>query len=99
MDIREVIGQVLLLIVGVFAIASGVGGGSLFVPILVSFYGFSTRQAIGLSNSLIVFNSFTRYVLTIFDKNPMHKTRPIIDYNTAMMFMPMVLFGSSLGAV
>jgi hypothetical protein len=29
----------------------------------------------------------------------MHKTRPIIDYNTAMMFMPMVLFGSSLGAV
>ena len=67
-----------------------IGGGALFVPILMIFFQVTTKQAIALSNALIFFNSSTKYFATLYDKDPLNPWRPQVDYNIALIFNPMI---------
>jgi uncharacterized membrane protein YfcA len=46
-------------LIGIFAALSGVGGGLIIVPILVSLYGFPSHQAVGTSSAMIVFTAIS----------------------------------------
>ncbi|MEN8042119.1 MAG: sulfite exporter TauE/SafE family protein [Actinomycetota bacterium] len=55
MDISMIVGLILLgLIAGTLASTLGVGGGIIFVPMLVAFFGFSQIEAQGTSLAIIL---------------------------------------------
>jgi uncharacterized membrane protein YfcA len=62
-------------------------------------FGFSTIQAIALSNFVIFAGAAVRYFgFSIFQKNP-DKDATIVDYNLCSMMLPTVLIGSFVGTI
>jgi uncharacterized membrane protein YfcA len=95
----EVIAIILLPILIGLANNGGVGGGGLIIPICIAFFGFTTIQAIAISNSTIFIGSAVRYFgFSIRQKHP-HKDSTIVDYNLASVMVPLVLFGSFVSTV
>ena len=77
----------------------GVGGGGLIIPICIAFFGFTTIQAIAISNSTIFFGSAVRFFgFSIRQKHPRTGTT-IVDYDLASVMIPLVLFGSFAGTL
>lgn len=99
MELKEFFGVVVVFLVACLAVASGIGGGGLFVPILILLFDMSPKEAIALSNGMIFFNSATKWLLTIKEKHPRFPHRPQIDYNIAIIFNPMILFGAYIGVI
>lgn len=93
----EFFGEIIIFMTAMLAAASGIGGGGLFVPLFILFFNFSAKQAIALSNGSIFFNSATKYVMSYSAKNPLYPWQPQIDYNIAIIFNPMMLFGAFIG--
>jgi len=62
-------------------------------------FGFSTIQAIALSNFVIFAGAVVRYfAFSIFQKNP-DKDATIVDYNLCAFMLPLVLVGSFVGTI
>lgn len=57
------------------------------------------KEAVALSNGMIFFTSATKYFLSIKEKHPSATHKPQIDYNIALIFNPMILFGAYLGVI
>lgn len=57
------------------------------------------KEAVALSNGMIFFTSATKYFLSIKEKHPSAPHKPQIDYNIALIFNPMILFGAYLGVI
>ena len=75
----------------------GIGGGGLVIPLAIGCWGFSTNEAVAISNSTVFLGAVLRYVgFSIMQRHP-NADRTIIDYNLAMIMMPAVLLGGFLG--
>ena len=57
----EIAGVIILPILLGFANNGGVGGGGLIIPVCIALFGFTTIQAIALSNFVIFAGAFVRY--------------------------------------
>lgn len=99
MEIKEFFGYLVVFGIAMLAVASGIGGGNLFVPILIIFFDLSTKEAVALSNGMIFFNSLTKFLMTWKEKHSLYKWKPQIDYNIAIVFNPMMLFGAYIGVI
>lgn len=99
MTASEIFGTLMQMFTAVLALFGGVGGGSLYIPLQVIFYQFETKEAINLSNGLIIAACFGKFCASVFDKNRDAKHMPIIDYNSCLIFAPMVLAGSLFGVI
>lgn len=78
--------------------AAGVGGGGIFVPLLISMSGLRPGDAIPLSQVMIVFSSFVNLCLFIGQKQS-NADRAKIDYNCAALLEPMLVLGVTLGVL
>ncbi len=58
----EIQGIIVIILSGMLAISAGLGGGSLFVPLMMIFFGMNAHMAIPLSNALTFANSVVSYV-------------------------------------
>lgn len=95
----EIGGTVILPLLLGFANNGGIGGGGLIIPVCIAMFGFSTIQAIALSNFVIFAGAAVRYFgFSIFQKNP-DKDATIVDYNLCSMMLPTVLIGSFVGTI
>lgn len=99
MTTRELIGLFVIVGVGMIAIAGGLGGGSLFVPLMMTFFEMNAHQAIPLSNALTFANSVVKYITSFNEKHPEIPHRPVVDFNVAIIFNPMMLLGSFVGVI
>lgn len=95
----EVIGTIIIVTMGMAATAGGLGGGSLFCPLIMIFFFMDAHRAIPLSNSLTFFNSVVKYSMSLHEKHPFIPHKPIIDFNLAIMFNPMIMLGSFIGVI
>lgn len=95
----EIAGVIILPLLLGFANNGGIGGGGLIIPVCIAMFGFSTIQAIALSNFVIFAGALVRYFgFSIFQKHP-EKDSTIIDYNICSVMLPLVLFGSFFGTI
>ena len=96
---EEIAGIIILpILLGVSNIG-GIGGGGLIIPISIALFGFSTREAIAISNATIFAGALVRFFFfSIWERHP-HKDKTIIDYSVARIMMPVVLVGSYFGAI
>ncbi len=80
------------------ATVAGVGGGGMFIPFCISFFGFSTKETIALSGFTILLCAITRFVFFIKEKHP-EKNAVVIDYGLASIMLPVVMMGSMIGVL
>ena len=96
---EEIVGIIVLpILLGVSNIA-GVGGGGLIIPVAIALFGFSTREAIAISNFTIFAGALVRFFFfSVWESHPT-KDKTIVDYSVARIMMPVVLLGSYFGTM
>ncbi|KAJ4978168.1 hypothetical protein NE237_008948 [Protea cynaroides] len=79
-----------------FGTVGGVGGGGIFVPMLNLIVGFDTKSAAALSKCMIMGASASSVWYNLRVPHP-SKDVPIIDYDLALLFQPMLMLGITIG--
>ncbi|KAI3442887.1 uncharacterized protein J3R85_000589 [Psidium guajava] len=74
----------------------GVGGGGIFVPMLTLVVGFDTKSAAAISKCMIMGASASSVWYNLRVPHPMREV-PIIDYDLALLFQPMLMLGITVG--
>ncbi|TYH22065.1 hypothetical protein ES288_A04G097100v1 [Gossypium darwinii] len=74
----------------------GVGGGGIFVPMLTLIVGFDTKSAAAISKCMIMGASAASVWYNVRVQHPT-KEVPIIDYELALLFQPMLMLGITVG--
>ena len=93
----EYLGLLTLPILLGLANVGGIGGGGLIIPLAIGCWGFSTPEAVAISNSSVFMGALLRYFgFSVREKHP-SADKTVIDYNLASIMMPAVMFGSFTG--
>jgi len=96
---REVICTILIVITAMLSAAAGMGGGGVYVPLLLLFLGFSTKEAVPLSQAMIVGGAVVNVLMFSGDRHPKYPSRPRIDYDVIMMMNPGLAAGVTIGVM
>ncbi|KAJ7952987.1 Sulfite exporter TauE/SafE family protein [Quillaja saponaria] len=87
-------------IVGFFGAAlgsvGGVGGGGIFVPMLTLIIGFDPKSSTAISKCMIMGAAGSSVYYNLRLRHPT-LGMPLIDYNLALLFQPMLMLGISIG--
>ncbi|KAL1813257.1 hypothetical protein DCAR_0625558 [Daucus carota subsp. sativus] len=79
-----------------FGTVGGVGGGGIFVPMLTLIVGFDTKSAAALSKCMIMGASTASVWYNLRVPHPCREV-PILDYDLALLFQPMLMLGITIG--
>lgn len=79
-----------------FGTVGGVGGGGIFVPMLTLIVGFDTKSAAALSKCMIMGASAASVWYNLRVPHPCRQV-PILDYDLALLFQPMLMLGITIG--
>ncbi|XP_019444293.1 PREDICTED: uncharacterized protein LOC109348350 [Lupinus angustifolius] len=93
---RLVLATVIGFLGSAFGTVGGVGGGAIFVPMLTLIIGFDTKSAAALSKCMIMGASASSVWYNLRVSHPT-KEVPILDYDLALLFQPMLMLGITLG--
>ncbi|PIA52601.1 hypothetical protein AQUCO_01000467v1 [Aquilegia coerulea] len=89
-------------IIGFFGAAmgsiGGVGGGGIFVPMLTLIIGFDPKSSTAISKCMIMGAAGSTVYYNLRLRHPTLDL-PIIDYDLALLFQPMLMLGISIGVV
>lgn len=77
--------------------SAGVGGGPFYVPLLNVVVGFSLQECTGLSHTIVATSAIASTLYGLTHPRPDHPDRPLVDLDVALIFIPALLFGVSLG--
>ncbi|XP_038722658.1 sulfite exporter TauE/SafE family protein 3-like [Tripterygium wilfordii] len=95
-DWRIIVGS----IVGFFGAAlgsvGGVGGGGIFVPMLTLIIGFDPKSSTAISKCMIMGAAGSTVYYNLRLRHPT-LDMPLIDYDLALLFQPMLMLGISIG--
>ena len=89
----------LILISSALAAASGTGGGSIFVPVLISFSYLQESAVVALSQFMILVGSIVNLSVFIARRHPDFPELPVIDYDCIVVLIPMLCLGVTLGVL
>ncbi|XP_055828772.1 sulfite exporter TauE/SafE family protein 3-like [Solanum dulcamara] len=95
---RVIVGSVIGFFGAAFGSVGGVGGGGIFVPVLTLIIGFDPKTSTAISKCMITGAAGTTVYYCVKLRHP-SLDLPIIDYDLALLFQPMLLLGISIGVV
>lgn len=87
----------LFLFISGMALSAGIGGGGLYVPLLMLVLGFSVREATALSQACLAGGATTNLLYTMRQQHP-SQPKPAIDYDLVLVMGPNLLIGALLGS-
>ncbi|KAK9281873.1 hypothetical protein L1049_004780 [Liquidambar formosana] len=93
-----VVGTIIGFLGAAFGSVGGVGGGGIFVPMLNLIIGFDAKSSTALSKCMIVGAAGSTVYYNLKMNHPTLDL-PIIDYDLALLFQPMLMLGISIGVV
>ncbi|KAK7384923.1 hypothetical protein VNO78_30626 [Psophocarpus tetragonolobus] len=76
----------------------GVGGGGMFVPMLIVIIGFDPKSAVAISKCMVTGAAFSALFYCMKQKHPT-LDEPVIDYDLMLLMQPMLLLGISIGVI
>ncbi|XP_052176745.1 sulfite exporter TauE/SafE family protein 3-like [Diospyros lotus] len=94
---RIVVGTVIGFLGAAFGSVGGVGGGGIFVPMLTLIIGFDPKSSTAMSKCMITGAAATTVYYNLRLRHPNTADQPIIDYELALLFQPMLMLGISVG--
>ena len=77
---------------------AGVGGGIVFLPMLMLMFNFSTQEAAPISITVVFFILIIRNLLSFGDRHPM-RDKPVINYDIALVFSAADIIGNIFGMI
>ena len=80
------------------ATAAGLGGGEIVVPCIKIFFQFTQVDSSPLAQWCIMIAGITRFIINYKKKHP-YRNAVAIDYSAAMILMPTIFLGSSIGVM
>jgi uncharacterized membrane protein YfcA len=92
-------GAVLLFIGSALAAGGGLGGGGIFVPLLILVCLLSPKEAVPISQAMIFGGSIVNIYINYNSRHPVVKSRPLIDYDTVLILEPLMLLGTTVGVM
>jgi len=95
----EVICTILICLTAILSAAAGMGGGGVYVPLLLLVLGLSTKEAVPLSQAMIVGGATVNVFMFCGQRHPNYPRRPKIDYDVIMMMNPGLAGGVTLGVM
>lgn len=96
---REVLCTFLIILTAMLSAAAGMGGGGVYVPLCLLLLGLSTKEAIPLSQAMILGGACVNVVMFCGDRHPKYPHRAKIDYDVLMMLNPGLAAGVTLGVI
>ncbi|XP_023889478.1 sulfite exporter TauE/SafE family protein 3 isoform X6 [Quercus suber] len=93
---KIVVGAIIGFFGAAFGSVGGVGGGGIFVPMLTLIIGFDQKSSTALSKCMIMGGAAATVFYNLRQRHPTLDL-PIIDYNLALLFQPMLVLGISIG--
>eukprot|EP00754_Rhynchopus_humris_P020425 Rhum_TRINITY_DN14698_c15_g10::Rhum_TRINITY_DN14698_c15_g10_i1::g.110168::m.110168 len=82
----------------VSAAGAGIGGGALLVPMFLLVLGWHVSNAVPLSNATIFGNAIANIIINFPLRHPT-ADRPLVDFDLALVLIPMELTGSLVGVL
>eukprot|EP01083_Nonionella_stella_P296956 1008638_1 len=92
----SILGGALISVAALLAAGAGIGGGGLYLPVFVVVLKYDPHLAVPLSKATIVGVAYGGYLVNYRRRHPL-ADRPLIDYDIALLFEPMLLAGTMLG--
>ncbi|KAI3866038.1 hypothetical protein MKX03_024737 [Papaver bracteatum] len=93
---RIVVGSVIAFIASAFGSVGGVGGGGIYVPMLILVIGFDAKSSVPISKCMIMGTAASTVYCNLKRRHPTLEI-PVIDYNLAVLIQPMLMLGISIG--
>ncbi|ERM98586.1 hypothetical protein AMTRI_Chr05g66480 [Amborella trichopoda] len=93
---RIVLGTIIGFFGAAFGSVGGVGGGGIFVPMLTLIIGFDPKSSTAISKCMIMGAAGSTVYYNLKLRHPTLDL-PIIDYDLALLFQPMLMLGISIG--
>lgn len=94
----EIGGMVIIFLAAALANATGVGGGGIFVPVLILIMRFRAIEAIPLSKTLILGGAISTVIINWNRVHPSSNV-PIIDFPVVALLHPMLMLGTIVGVL
>ncbi|KAK4267449.1 hypothetical protein QN277_024228 [Acacia crassicarpa] len=95
---RIVVGSIIGFFGAAFGTVGGVGGGGIFVPMLKLIIGFDAKSATAMSKCMITGGAGATVLYNLKQRHPT-KDLPMIDYDLALLFQPVLVLGISIGVI
>jgi len=90
---------VLPFMLGLTSVA-GLGGGVVFVPLMMAFFHFRTKSVVAMSLAIVFESGFIRtFGFSFWAKHPEKKDSTEIEWNTVKVAYPLFLLGSYFGVL
>ena len=80
-------------------ISTGNGGGFFYIPLFTDYLLLSIQEASALTSSTLMLGGIPAVCDAIFEKNPLMKDLPLIDFMTVLVVCPGLMFGTSVGVL
>ncbi|XP_020575416.1 sulfite exporter TauE/SafE family protein 3-like [Phalaenopsis equestris] len=93
---RIILGSLIGFFGAAFGSVGGVGGGGIFVPMLTLIIGFDPKSSTAISKFMIMGAAGSTVYYNLKIRHPTIDM-PIIDYDLALLFQPMLMLGISIG--
>ncbi|PON88445.1 Transmembrane protein TauE-like [Trema orientale] len=93
---KIVLGGIIGFLGAAFGSVGGVGGGGIFVPMLTLIIGFDEKSSTAISKCMVVGGAAATVFYNLRQRHPTLEL-PIIDYDLALLFQPMLILGISIG--
>ncbi|MQL91732.1 hypothetical protein Taro_024345 [Colocasia esculenta] len=91
-----VLGSIIGFFGAAFGSVGGVGGGGIYVPMLTLIIGFDAKSSTAISKCMIMGAAGSTVYYNLKLRHPT-LDMPIIDYDLALLFQPMLMLGISIG--
>ncbi|XVE88891.1 hypothetical protein DITRI_Ditri19aG0105200 [Diplodiscus trichospermus] len=93
---KIVVGSIFGFLGAAFGSVGGVGGGGIFIPMLALIIGFDPKSSIAVSKCMITGTAAATVCYNIRQRHPTLEL-PLIDYDLALLFQPLLVLGISIG--
>ncbi|WOL09315.1 hypothetical protein Cni_G18068 [Canna indica] len=93
-----VVGSIIGFLGSAFGSVGGVGGGGIYVPMLTLIIGFDAKSSTAISKCMIMGAAGSTVWYNLKLRHPT-LDMPIIDYDLALLFQPMLMLGISIGVI
>ncbi|XP_074278841.1 sulfite exporter TauE/SafE family protein 3-like isoform X2 [Silene latifolia] len=94
---KIVVGSIVGFLGAAMGSVGGIGGGAIFVPMLILIIGFDPKSSAAVSKYIIMGTAGATVYYNLRLRHPIHNNMPLIDYDLALLFQPMLMVGISIG--
>ncbi|XP_027941770.1 sulfite exporter TauE/SafE family protein 3-like [Vigna unguiculata] len=95
---RIVVGTLIGILGAAFGSVGGVGGGGIFVPMLILILGFDPKSAVSISKCMVTGAAISAVFFCLKQKHPT-LDEPVIDYDLMLLIQPTLMLGISIGVI